>query len=209
MRHFQVTEWADYVRQLCSPDLREQMSAHLESGCAKCTQMHDLLSRFAAVCLRERAYEIPADAERLVKAMAHENKAARQPLLGRLWAVLVRDGVTDPLPVGVRGGHQIDRHAIFQAGDYSVDLRFEHEKGSATVVLVGQISNRKAPQDMLANVPVILVAGTASEPKERARSMSNSFGEFQVEYIPEQDLRLLVPLESRNIELAVSLGRAE
>jgi len=43
---------------------------------------------------------------------------------------------------------------------------------------------------MLANLPVILVAGD----REVTRSISNTFGEFQLEYVPESDLRLLVPL---------------
>lgn len=71
------------------------------------------------------------------------------------------------------------------------------------MVLVGQIANQKAPNEMLANVPVILVAGD----RELTRSISNTFGEFQLEYVPEGDLRLLVPLESRGQELEVELGQ--
>jgi hypothetical protein len=44
--------------------------------------------------------------------------------------------------------------------------------------------------------------------REVSRSLSNSFGEFQMEYVPETDLRLLVPMESRGQELEVVLGRA-
>jgi hypothetical protein len=55
----------------------------------------------------------------------------------------------------------------------------------------------------LANVPVILVAGN----RELTRSISNTFGEFQLEYVPESDLRLLVPLQARGQELEVVLGK--
>ena len=71
------------------------------------------------------------------------------------------------------------------------------------MVLVGQIANQNTPDEMLANVPVILVAGN----RELTRSLSNTFGEFQLEYVPESDLRLLVPLESRGQELEVQLGK--
>ena len=71
------------------------------------------------------------------------------------------------------------------------------------MVLVGQIANQKAPEESLANVPVILIAGN----RELTRSISNTFGEFQLEYVPESDLRLLVPLESRGQELEVVLGK--
>ena len=71
------------------------------------------------------------------------------------------------------------------------------------MVLVGQIANQKSPEENLANVPVILVAGT----RELTRSISNTFGEFQLEYVPESDLRLLVPLEAKGQELEVVLGK--
>ena len=71
------------------------------------------------------------------------------------------------------------------------------------MVLVGQIANQKTPDEMLGNLPVILVAGN----REVTRSISNTFGEFQLEYVPESDLRLLVPLESRGQELEVQLGK--
>jgi hypothetical protein len=202
-RHFDITEWADYVRNAVPDGQQEQMLAHLEYGCSKCERVKELLSRFALICAREAAYEIPRAAEQQVKAMISLAKAPRQSALQRIWASLVYDSVNDPQPVGVRGAHQINRQVLFHAGDYSVDLRFEHEKGSASMVLVGQIANQKMPDEILANLPVILVAGD----REVTRSISNTFGEFQLEYVPESDLRLLVPLESRGQELEVQLGK--
>jgi hypothetical protein len=201
-RHFDITEWADYVRNVVSADQHEQMLAHLRAGCAKCEKVQSVLARFAVICAREAAFEIPRVAEQQVKALVGLAKAPRRTALQRLWASLVYDSLNDPQPVGVRGTHQINRQVLFHAGDYSVDLRFEHEKGSASMVLVGQIANQKAPEETLANVPVILVAGN----REVTRTISNIFGEFQLEYVPESDLRLLVPLESRGQELEVLLG---
>jgi len=203
VRHFDITEWADYVRSTVSSNQNKLMQAHLQSGCSKCERLKGILSKFAAVCSREAAYQIPRAAEQQVKAMIGLAKAPRRSALQRLWAILVYDSVNDPQPVGVRGTHQINRQVLFHAGDYSVDLRFEHEKGSASMVLVGQIANQKTPDELLANLPVILVAGN----REVTRSISNTFGEFQLEYVPESDLRLLVPLESRGQELEVQLGK--
>ncbi|MBZ5508750.1 MAG: hypothetical protein LAO78_25085 [Acidobacteriia bacterium] len=202
-RHFDITEWADYVRNAVPDEQRERMLAHLEYGCSKCERVKELLSRFAAICTREAAYQIPRAAEQQVKAMISMVKSPRQSALQRIWASLIYDSMNDPQPVGVRGTHQINRQVLFHAGDYSVDLRFEHEKGSASMVLVGQIANQKVPDEILANLPVILVAGN----REVTRSISNTFGEFQLEYVPESDLRLLVPLESRGQELEVQLGK--
>jgi len=203
-RHFDITEWADYARNLVSPEQQNQMMAHLTAGCSKCSRIEQLFGKFAQVCTREIAYQVPEVAERQVKALFSINRPERRSALQRMWGSLAYDSLNDPQPVGVRGTHQISRQVLFHAGDYSVDLRFEHEKGSASMVLVGQISNQKAPEDLMANVPVILLAGE----REVSRSLSNSFGEFQMEYVPETDLRLLVPMESRGQELEVVLGRA-
>jgi hypothetical protein len=202
-RHFDITEWADYVRNTVSHSQHKQMLAHLEDGCSKCERVKGLLSRFAAICTREAAYQVPRAAEQQVKAMISLAKTPRRSVLQRILASLSYDSVNDPQPVGVRGTHQINRQVLFHAGDYSVDLRFEHEKGSASMVLVGQIANQKMPDEVLSNLPVILVAGN----REVTRSISNTFGEFQLEYVPESDLRLLVPLESRGQELEVQLGK--
>lgn len=201
--HFDITEWADYVRNTVPSERQERMLAHLKYGCSKCERITGVLSKFAAICKREATYEVPRLAEQQVKALMGLAKAPRVSTLQRIWASLVYDSLNDPQPLGVRGTHQLNRQVLFHAGDYSVDLRFEHEKGSASMVLVGQIANQKAPEETLANLPVILVAGN----RELTRSISNTFGEFQLEYVPESDLRLLVPLEARGQELEVQLGR--
>ncbi len=203
--HFDITEWADYSRDLVSSEQRQKMMAHLQSGCPKCRKTEQLFSRLVDVCGRENSFAVPAAAERQAKALAAIAMAPRRSGLQRLWATLTYDSINDPLPVGVRGTHQISRHVLFHAGDYSVDLRFEHEKGSANMVLVGQIANQKEPDEYMSNLPVILLAGD----REVSRSISNTFGEFQMEYVPDSDLRLLVPMESIGQELEVLLGKAQ
>ena len=203
-RHFDVTEWADYARDLAPAEKRQEMQAHLEAGCSRCEKIQQLFSRFALVAARERALEVPRYAEHSVKALFVLGRESRRSVLQRLWATLAYDSANDLQPAGVRGTHQISRQVLFHAGDYSVDLRFEHEKGSASMVLVGQIANQKTPEQLMSNLPVILLAGE----REVSRSISNSFGEFQMEYVPDSDLRLLVPLESTGQELEVVLGKS-
>ena len=70
------------------------------------------------------------------------------------------------------------------------------------MVLVGQIANRKAPEEITNHFPVILFSGS----RELTRSLSNSFGEFQLEYTPESDLHLLVPLGGHGPELEFVLN---
>ena len=201
VRHFDIGEWVDYVRSQVSPVQSGQMGRHLQS-CSRCQKLEDQLSRFAAICVGEEAYNVPEHVERSVKALFALNKQPRVSAIRRLLGHVVYDSLNDPLPAGVRMGHQINRHVLFEAGDYSVDLRFEHEKGSASMVLVGQIANRKAPEEITNHFPVILFSGS----RELTRSLSNSFGEFQLEYTPESDLHLLVPLGGHGPELEFVLN---
>ena len=202
VRHYEAAEWSDYVRRQVSPEKAGEMLEHLQTGCPRCEKVEEQLARFAAVCKRESAYQVPDHVERSVKAMFALNMQPRVSVLRRILATLVYDSLNDPQPAGVRMGHQISRHVLFDAGDYSVDLRFEHEKGSASMVLVGQIANRKAPEDRMSHFPVILLSGT----QELGRSVSNSFGEFQLEYTPREELHLLVPLGMKGQELEVVLN---
>jgi hypothetical protein len=203
-RHFDITEWADFARDLVTPEQNQEMNGHIKAGCTRCEKLQTLLTKLAGVCAREIAFEVPRYAERSVKALASLGKESRRSAFQRLLATLSYDSANDPLPAGVRGTHQISRQVLFHAGDYSVDLRFEHEKGSSSMVLVGQIANQKSPDEVMANLPVILLAGK----RELSRSISNSFGEFQMEYVPHTDLRLLVPLDEKGQELEVLLEKA-
>lgn len=201
-RHFDRAEWADFVRSQGSPEQRQAMVSHLQSGCSKCKNIKELLERFAVICRSETAYCVPSDVERSVKAFFALNRQPKVPLFQRIMGNSLYDSCNDSVPVGLRAGHQINRHVLFQAGDFSVDLRFEHEHGSASMVMVGQIANRRMPEELMAHVPVILFSGN----RELTRSLSNSFGEFQLEYTPQANLNLRVPLESRGQELEVVLN---
>ena len=201
VRHFDIHELVDYVRRQVSPSQEGEVLNHLQT-CSRCQKITDQLSRFAEICVGEEAYSVPEHVERSVKAFFALNRQPRVSAIKRLLGRVVYDSLNDPLPAGVRMGHQINRHVLFEAGDYSVDLRFEHEKGSASMVLVGQIANRKAPEEVTNHFPVILLSGT----RELTRSLSNSFGEFQLEYTPHTDLHLLVPLGGQGPELEFVLN---
>ncbi len=205
IRHFDIPDWVDYVRKQVSPTQQDEMQAHLGSGCQKCKKIADQLSKFAQICTGEQAYSVPEHVERSVKAFFALNKQPQASLLKRVLGNLMYDSLNDPQPAGVRMGHQINRHVLYQAGDYSVDLRFEHEKGSSSMVLVGQIANRVTPEELMAHCPVILLSGQ----RELSRSLSNSYGEFQLEYTPQPDMCLRVPMDIKGQQLEVVLNERD
>ena len=192
----------DFVRGLLKPLERAAMEGRLSGGCQECQQSLDLLRRFASLAQAEAQYDVPEYAVRAAKAVFALQQPERVHMLPRMAARMVFDSFREPLPAGMRAGHRISRQVLFEAGDYALDLRLEHERGSSYVTLVGQIANRKDPSLRMPDLPVFLLSARQIV----ARAFSNPFGEFQMEYKPKGRLRLFVPVEdwAKRIEVTLS-----
>ena len=199
--HFELEAWADFVHRLVEPARRATMEQHL-AVCSRCSRHVQFLTKLVRVADAERRLEIPDYAFRRAKAVFALQQPEKVHILPRILAKLVYDSFREPLPAGVRAGHRLSRQALYEAGDYCVDLRMEHEQGSSTVLLVGQVANRKQPHQALARVPVVLMSGKSL----LARTLSNEFGEFQLEYVPGKHLKLLVPVEQSGKGIEVRLN---
>jgi hypothetical protein len=111
---------------------------------------------------------------------------------------LIFDSFLAPMPVGLRATWQVGWQALYRAGDCSVDLRIEPELKSSRAAVIGQITNHVSPEENMANLPVSLRLG-----KELvAETVSNRFGEFQMEYEERAQLKLCINLtDSRTIQV--------
>lgn len=192
MKHYDITEWADYVRGLGGPTDRLAMAEHLSAGCRSCSTTAALFGRVAPVAQAEARFEVPEFAAHCAKAIYVLQQPETVEILAGIRSKLVFDSFCEPLPAGVRSQHRISRQSLYEAGDYSLDIRQEHERGSSQVTLVGQIANRRDPDRPVTAVPVYLLAGKSVV----ARAVSNQFGEFQMEYDARKRLRLYAPVET-------------
>lgn len=200
--HYDATKWIDFVRGLVSGRAREVMRAHLDTDCSRCRRIARLLGAAAEVGASDSRWDVPDATVQMARATFALQGPDKVQILPRLVARLVYDSFRDPLPAGVRMQHRLCRQALYEAGRYSVDVRLEHERGCARVNLVGQIADREQPTTNLGDVPVFLMSGKAVI----ARTLSNRFGEFQMEYEPGRRLRLLLPVEKRGQGVEVRLG---
>jgi hypothetical protein len=178
------------------------MQVHLQQGCLECNTAQEWLSKLANACARMSTYNVPDHFGVSVPAPVSLRRARPVSALKRVWATLQYDSLTDPHPTGARAGQQASRHLLFQAGNFSIDVRFEREKGSAHLMLVGQIAKREDQRQPLADSLVMLFSGS----HQVAQCRTNSFGEFQFDYVPQPDLHLRVPLPDRGEEIQVTLG---
>ena len=190
MKHFELAEWTDFVRGLVEKSARLPLEHHLASGCRKCRHTADLLRKLVIAAHSDSQVQVPDYALRCARAIFLLQQPEKVQILPRIPARLLYDSFREPLPAGLRTQQRLSRQYLYQAGDYSLDVRLENERGSPRVALVGQIQNRKQPGKRLGSVPVQLLSGK----QVLAQATSNSLGEFQMEYEPSKHLRLYVPV---------------
>lgn len=177
------------------------MTRHL-AECSSCRATHDLFARVAVRMKADLQYEIPEYVIRNARAIFATSAPAKRTLLQKLTASLVFDSLQQPALAGARSGTPGMRHALYEAGDYSVDIRLEEERGSSRVNMVGQLALRSHTTDSFDGVPVMLMSGR----KVVAEAVSNEFGEFQLSYEPRPQLKLHVPIHERRERIELQLG---
>ena len=194
LRHGTAETAVDAGRGVTSPRSSTAARAHVAS-CARCRENVNLWKSFAAVTERLREAEPPADA--VDKARALARGPARVTLLTRMKTALRYESLwVPPAAAGARGA--VSDHAVYQAEEFSVDLRVSRER--ARVVIVGQITNVRRPTRRFSQVPVTLLA----EDKVVVRAFSNERGEFHVEHREHDRMWIEVaPQEGRLIRIPV------
>jgi hypothetical protein len=202
MKHFDISDWTDFARGITADINRSAMEAHVKSGCRRCRKTLELVERLVASTRADSRYDPPEPVVRCAKAISFLLRPQRSTV-SRLVARLVYDSFRDPAPVGLRAQDRVSRHTVYEAGNFSVDLRLEQQKGSPLATLVGQLTNRRDPDSTLAEAPVLLMARKDIV----AQAVYNRFGEFQMDYPPARHLRLCVALDPPGKRIELSLSR--
>jgi len=210
MGHYDIGEWSDLVRGLLPEPRRNELDSHLAGGCGDCRELFGFLRQISESAQREAMYESSSSALSAAavgvfrgeaQAPMHERVvAALETLIG----TLTFDSAMELHPAGARGSRSSSRQLMYKAGDYFIDLRLDRERDSMKVILVGQVANQKDPLLQLARLPVSVMAGK----KIVSETASNEFGEFSLEFLPRQNLRLCVQVTQAGFQLEVPLKQS-
>ncbi|PYV09407.1 MAG: hypothetical protein DMG23_10970 [Acidobacteria bacterium] len=120
-------------------------------------------------------------------------EAPRKALpLGVQIAKLVFDSFRQPLPEGIRNVGPRARQLLYQAGNFSVDLRLD--PGPDPASLVGQLMDSTRPDPGIANVPVTLFRSGSRVSK----TVTNRLGEFLFEFEDLKHLRLWIETDEEH-----------
>jgi hypothetical protein len=161
----------------------------------------DLLRRVVETSRNEGLFPVPAELARNAAAIFERRQGCRGFDLPRIVARLVYDSFQSPAPAGVRSVAASTREILYRARDYRIDLRLDSDPAQGQWSVAGQIADQAQPQRDFGGVPVFLT----SRKKVIAFTRTNQFGEFQIEYPYQRDLRLSIPLNAvgKRIEIPI------
>jgi len=202
MKHYGIEQWADFTRGLSELNEHQEMTAHLRSGCENCRRLAEFTKKLHTTCRSLAMYEVPASTVRLACSIFPPRAHAAVPSGGRrgirLPVELIFDSLLVPAPAGLRASWQVGWQGLYRAGDCSVDLRIEPELATSRAAVIGQITNHVVPELEMGNLPVRLRSGKVVV----AETVSNRFGEFQMEYEQQSRLKLCIDLQdSKHIQV--------
>jgi hypothetical protein len=190
MAKFNITQWSDFVRDLAPADTVEKMQNALE-GQRQNLRTVELLRQVAEVGRLDHELEIPHYALRGAKAIGSLHRPEQaggevQNLLRYLPFEIIFDSLLQPAAMGTRNLHASDRQFVFEAADYTVEVRIEQEADPISAVLVGELLRNHQGLEPVPHVPVLVTSGS----RIVARSNTGRFGEFQAEGLPTEHLSL-------------------
>ena len=185
MTHFSEQLFVDLVRGVDASSGKE-MQSHLTSDCPQCMETFELWNQLKNVADRESGYFPPSDAVRIAK-LAFEMNCVQE---GALTANLLFDSLTQPALVGVRStGAMAARQMVFDGNGLTVDLRFDRQPGSDSVLLIGQVLDPKSPRASIAEATVML---WTEKGLVLAETRTDGLGEFHLEFEAQNRLRLSI-----------------
>jgi hypothetical protein len=189
VKHFSEETWTDFVRGVGLSSTNREIEAHIAGGCLDCTASRGMWTKVYSIAGNESTLTPPDHAVRMAKLEFF----ASQPPLPKPWtlATLVFDSVNQPLTAGVRSGVCESRQLVFDAEGTMVDLVLDTRPQSGTISLVGQVVDKGGTKVAPRKVAVTLWTETG---QPIAETSANEFGEFQLEFAPQDRLRVSVEI---------------
>lgn len=201
--HFDIDRWADFVRGLAQPAEHAEMEKHLAQGCKRCNHQVGLLQRLVEGAAGIRtATEAPDAVMQRALTIFRQKPPVTRSEGHRLVASLLFDSFATPATAGARGASRGTRRLSYRAENFELDLLADFDRRSQTVTITGQLSDRVTPGNVFARIPVQLVSGR----KTLQQTVTDEFGEFQLDSPIAKGLTLRVAHKAADIEIDVPLA---
>ena len=191
MKHFSLTEWADFVRGVVTGEQRASMQKHLDEDCSRCQKTVGMWTSIVTFAKHEATYDPPASALRVAKSyLAPFRLASLQTRVLQL-AKCTFDSFASQVLAGVRGSEPVPQQLMYRCGNVSIDLRLEPKPATRSMALAGQVLDSGHPGGGLAGIPVSLL----SREDTWLETTTNQLGEFHFSFPAAHHLRLLFGMQ--------------
>ena len=200
MKHYEITEWTDYVRGVAGGNLGKRMGDHLAEGCTQCGVTQAALREVAVLADKDSRLDLADGVVRSVKALFAHRQPERARELKCLALQLVYDSFLQPAPAGVRNVNETSRRMVFRGEDIALDLILARDEASSDLRLNGElVSSSEGP---MPDIPAMLV----EDHEVIDQSLTGSLGNFFItcERPETTHLRLLVG-DGEYIEVPLSV----
>lgn len=199
MKRFKFEHWVDFVRGVAPAGQADAMADALARGDAASQRLHELARSVADAAPWVSGPDAPRDVVQRAVSIFTPTSVESALLFPSLAASLLFDSRWSMQTAGLRAQAAAHREVVHQAGDFRIQLRMEQETGTEVLALVGQVVPSAEPLTAVANRPVLVF----QKDKLVARTLSSVQGEFQMEFLGRQPLRLVLTLGApdRRVEL--------
>jgi hypothetical protein len=203
MEHFSEEVWVDFVRGATPLASVQQLQRHLEFNCPECNGALEFWQGIVNFAAEEQEFAPTADLVHLVKTEFQCSQAEEfdSPMI----ATMIFDTACQLVPVGLRSGPVSTRQVVYEADGLTVDMRFERNKYCNLISASGQVLDKDSPLTWLGNAAIVL---WTNQGRMVTKTETNKCGEFQLEFPPQDQLRLSVITEGRRT-LRIVLGNLE
>lgn len=184
MKHVPQEALAEFVRETLSDSESISVREHI-SACSECRELVEVFRQVVLTGANELAYEPPDGIVRAVKAYFEAEQRSAEP--SGMFELLF-DSLAQSAVAGARSSVASARQLLYRVGSVYVDMRVDSETNSDRAALVGQMLDSAHPGHPVAGVPVILMDGR----KSLVSTVSNNNGEFHLEFLLKNNLRLSV-----------------
>jgi hypothetical protein len=200
--HFPDSEWIDFVHNLLSVTRASEMRAHVDEGCPECVgslglwKFVDQYSVAAAQC------QPPERLLRAVEGLYSDYDPWRWVRESARWAQRVFDSLQQPSITFVRGPIRGDRHLVYEADPFTIDVTMRADPAQNSLLMLGQVLNSHHPEQAPQDVHVMVLSGE----KLIAKTVAAGSGEFEVRCDAQPDLSLFISIRG---ERAIGLSLSE
>ncbi len=193
MDHFPPGDWIDLARGVLPVPQTALMQSHLRQGCAECLRSSETWSLVLSLSARETGYRPPDDVVRVIKAAYVSARPERWLPAMAQFARLIFDSFTQPHSATVRSSMPSSRFLLHEAEPFTIDLRLDADPVRKRISLMGQVLNSKDQGQSAGRIDVILLSGERLVKKTSA----NAAGEFDLDFVPEDNLQLFVNIRGQ------------